>query len=49
MDGNDAWERFASSGRIEDYLEYRRQGREEMPDEHEHRRADNQGKHHGRK
>lgn len=38
MDKNDAWNIFAASGKVEDYLKYR-----EIANEAEHRRIDNKG------
>ena len=38
MDKNDAWNIFALSGKVEDYLKYR-----EIANEAEYRRIDNKG------
>ncbi|GEM_PF-5431582 len=44
------WRKFAESGRIEDYLLYKKYARrEEAPHAHEHGRADNKGEQHGGK
>ena len=43
MDKNDAWNIFAQSGRVEDYLKYR-----EIANEAEHGRTDNKGTANGR-
>ncbi|MCR4615049.1 MAG: hypothetical protein K5756_02740 [Clostridiales bacterium] len=45
------WQKFADSGRLEDYLLYRKYARlrEERLHAHEHGRTDNKGEQHGGK
>lgn len=40
---NEAWNRFASSGKVSDYLKYRRIVSPENENEAEHGRIDNKG------
>lgn len=52
MDGNyknlAAWDKFAQSGKICDYLQYKHISRQENENEAEHGRIDNQGAADGR-
>lgn len=38
-----AWDKFAQSGKIVDYLQYKHISQENVKNANEHRRADNQG------
>lgn len=38
-----AWDKFAKSGKVEDYLQYKHLPQENKLNENEHRRIDNKG------
>lgn len=48
INGNDAWNTFAKSGKVSDYLNYRKISRQENENEAEHGRTDNKGAADGR-